>query len=73
MQSKELKPLKVLIMVDSIVVVGALTRCALRHSVWDLKAAQINMQGSLIWEFMLYKFRLGHNVAEATKNILRPK
>ena len=47
-------------MVDSIVVVGALTHCAMLHSVWDLKTAQMNM---------LYKFELGHNPTEATKNI----
>ena len=27
------------------------------------------MQDSLIQEFILYKFKLGHNAAEATKNI----
>ena len=35
---------KVLAVVSSIVVVGALTRCALFPSVWDLKAAQMNAQ-----------------------------
>ena len=35
----------------------------------DLKAAQMNMQSSLIQGFMLYKFELAHNAAEATKNI----
>ena len=35
----------------------------------DLKAAQMNVQHGLIWEFMLYKFELGHNAMEATKNI----
>ena len=53
----------------SVVVVGALTCCALLHLVCDLKAAQMNMQYSLIQELMLYKFKLGHNAMEATKNI----
>ena len=51
-------------MVGSIVVVRALTRCALLHSVCDLKATH-----SLIGEFMLSEFEVGHNVAEATQNI----
>ena len=54
-------------------VVGALTYCALLHSVFDLKATEINMQPSLIWELMLYKFKLSHNTAEATKNICYAK
>ena len=29
----------------------------------------MNMQCSLIWEIMLYKFELGHNTVKATKNI----
>ena len=29
----------------------------------------MNMQHSLIWEFMLYKFKLGHNAMKAAKNI----
>ena len=32
----------------------------------DLKSAQMNMQHSLIWE--LYKFKLGYDAMEATKN-----
>ena len=39
----------------------------------DLKAAQMNMQQSLIWELMLFKFELGHNAKEATKNICYAK
>ena len=38
-------------------------------SICDLKAVQVNIQCSLIWELMLYKFELNHNTAEATKNI----
>ena len=56
-------------MVDSIVVVGALTRCALFLSVCDLKATQMNVQRSLIHKNMLYLFSLGHNATEATKDI----
>ena len=49
-------------MVGSIVVVSVLT--------WrDLKATCMNMQCSSFWEFMLHKFKLGHNAMEATKNI----
>ncbi len=36
--------------VGSIVVVGVLTRCALLHSMCDLKAAQMNVHCGLIWE-----------------------
>ena len=45
-------------MVGSIVVVGALTSCALLHSVYDLKAVQT---------LMLHE--LGLNAAKTTKNI----
>ena len=55
--------------VDSIVIAGVLTRCALLHSVCDMKATQINVQCSLIWYFMLHGFKLGHNAAETIKNI----
>ena len=34
----------------------------------DLKAAHRNIQHSLIWELMLYEFKVNHNAAEATKN-----
>ena len=43
--------------------------CALLCTMYDLKAAQMNMQHCLIQKFMLYKFDLDHNVTEATKNI----
>ena len=55
--------------VGSIVVVGVLTCCGLLHFMWDLKVTQVNRQQSLIQELMLYKFELGHNTTEATKNI----
>ena len=52
----------------SIVQVGTLTRCALPHSVCDLKTALMNVKRRLIQK--LYKFELSHNDAvEATKNI----
>ena len=36
---------------------------------YDLKAAQMNIQCSLIWEHVFYEFQLGHNAVEATKNL----
>ena len=54
-------------------VVDTLTNCGLLHSVCDLKAPEINIQSSLIWEGMFYKFELGQNAAEATKNICHAK
>ena len=53
----------------SIVLVGALTRCALLHSMCDLKATQMDIQRSLIRKIMLFEFELDQNAAEATKNI----
>ena len=55
--------------VGSIETIDVLTCCALFHSVCDLKVAQMNVQCSLIWELVLYKFRLGHNTTE-TANII---
>ena len=43
--------------------------CALLHSMPNFKAAQMNMQYSLIQELILYEFELGHNSAETTKYI----
>ena len=63
------KSSNILVMVGSIVVVGALTRCALLHCVCDLKAAQINVGYSLIRELILYEIELSNKVAEATKKI----
>ena len=40
--------------VGSIIVVGALTRCTLLHSLYNLKAARMNMQQSLIRKPTLY-------------------
>ena len=50
-------------------VVGVLTCCALLHFDCDLKTTQMNVQCRIIWELMFYKFTLGHNTTEATKNI----
>ena len=66
---KQWKQLNISTWVDSIVVVCALTHCALFISMCNLKAIQMNVQWSLIQEFMLYKFTLGHNVVEVSKNI----
>ena len=50
-------------------VVGALTRTALLHSMCDLKSVQMKVQHTLIRELTLYELELAHNAAEATKNI----
>ena len=54
-------------------VVGALTLCALLHSVCDFKYAYMNKQHSLIWKLMLYEFQLANNDMEASKNIFLQK
>ena len=41
----------------------------LLQSMRDLKAAQMNVQNSLIQELIFYKFELGYNTMEATKDI----
>ena len=63
---KQFKPWKVLTVVGSIVVVSAVTYCALSHSECDLNTAQMNVLHSLFQELMLSKFELGHNAVEAT-------
>ena len=35
----------------------------------DLKATQMNVQYTVIQEFMFHKFKLGHNTVKATENI----
>ena len=59
-------------MVGSIVVVGALTCCALNHSVCDLKVVKMNVKRSRIHELMFYLFELSHNAVEETKIISFP-
>ena len=39
----------------------------------NLKVAQMNVQSSLIWELIFYKFELCYNSREATKNIFCAK
>ena len=53
----------------TIVLAAVWIYCALLDSLVDLKAAEMDMECSLIWELMLHKFELGHKAAEATKNI----
>ena len=65
---KKFKLWKVFTVIGDILVV-----CSLTYSVYALKAAQINVQCSLILELMFYKFELGHNATEATKNICHVK
>ena len=50
-------------------VYGAQTRCALLHSVHNLKAALMNVQRNFIREFMVYELELGDNISEATGSI----
>ena len=64
---KQFKSWKVLTVVSNRELIGALTDCALLHSVCDLKAAQMNMQYGLIWKLMIYKYVLGNNTAELSK------
>ena len=66
---KQFKLWKVPIVVDSVMLVGVLTCCALLHSVCDLKITQMNMLLRLLWEFMCNKFKQVHNFVEATKTI----
>ena len=61
--------MEVPVLFGSIMVVGVLTYCELLHSVCDLKAAQMIVQRSLIWELMLHELELGHNAVKAIKNI----
>ena len=67
--TKAVKQWKIPTVVIKSMVVCVLTFCALLHSMCDLKAPQMNVQHSLIQELLLYEFKLGHNTAEATKNI----
>ena len=50
-------------------VIGMLTFCALLYSMCNLKAIQMNMQCSLIWELTVYEFEQGYKGRETTKNI----
>ena len=55
---KKFKPWKKPAMVGSIMVVGVLACCTLFHSMCDLKAMQMNLWYSLIWELLSYEFEL---------------
>ena len=57
---KQFKPWKVQVVVGSIVVVGALTRCALLHFMCNLKVALMNV----------YECKLPQNAAEVTKTFI---
>ena len=59
--------------VGIIMALGALTHFTLLHSVCDLKATQMNVQCSLIWELMFKEFKLGQNIVEAIKNMFYAK
>ena len=63
----------VLIVVDSIMQIDEQTHGQFFHSMCDLKAIQMNIQLSLIWEIILYKFKLGYNTQKTTKNIFCAK
>ena len=66
---KQFNQWKVLSVIGSIMVDGVLTCGGLLHSEFDLKAAQMNMQRSLIQELILEEFERGYDTVEATKNI----
>ena len=51
MNMEQFKLLKGLAVVGSVMVDGVLTHCALLHLTCDLKAAKMNVQFSLIWEY----------------------
>ena len=51
--TKAVQAMKVPVAIGCIVVVGVLTCCTLLPTVCDLKAAQMNMQCSLIQKFIL--------------------
>ena len=59
---------KVPAVVGCAMVIGVVICWALLHSVYDLKATQMNVQHNLICKLMHYDFELGHNALKATKN-----
>ena len=52
----------------SIMVDGVLTQYSFFHSVWNLKATQMNLQCSLIRKPLLCQFHLGYNVTVTVKD-----
>ena len=67
MKLKQFKSWKTLAMVCCIMVVGAPTHCELLQSMRDLETVQINVQYSLIQDWMLYEFEWSPNTTKATK------
>ena len=67
--TKTVQAMKVSALFANIMVVGALTRCALLSSVGDLKVTKMNVQRCQIQERTLCEFELGCNAAKATNNI----
>ena len=51
--TKQVTLYEVIALISSIVVDGALTRCVLLHSVYDLRVAQMKVQRSLIGQLMI--------------------
>ena len=49
---------------SSIVLVPVLKCCSLVHSLYDLKAAKINLERSQIPELILYEVKLGYNASD---------
>ena len=67
--TNQLKPWSIPAVVDSIMVVGALTRCTSIHTMCELKSVQMNVKRCPIRKLAPYKFKLDHNAAKVTKNI----
>ena len=63
--TKTVQTMVVPTVIDSIMVVGALTCWALLHSVYNLKASDECATPSNLG---IYEFELGHNAKEVTKN-----
>ena len=61
------------VVIDSIVILGALTPCALLHPVCDLKSTLINAQRCLIRALLPYESEMSHKAAEASKRIYYAK
>ena len=57
----QFKSLKWFIIRGCSMVVGVRSCCALLHTLCNLKATQMNVQCSITWKIILYKFELSHN------------
>ena len=71
MRLKQFKSWEAATVVGSIKVVGTLTCCVLLHSVYDLKAAQMNVLHSLIRELILYEFKQDYTTTEAATFVMQ--